>query len=93
MTVIYHHMTDRDQQEIALVTKTAGKLAKQTFKLPNEVIAHPNHNEAWRLATAEADDAPITFDTLPSGRYRAVKYRTALRKNCFRAKAISILNK
>ena len=57
MTVIYHHMTDRDQQELARVTKTAGKLAKQTFKLPNEVIAHGLHNKAWRLATAEADDA------------------------------------
>ena len=86
-------MTDRDQQELARITKTAGKLAKQTFKLPNEVTAHRIYNKAWRLATAEADDAPITFDTLPSGRYRAIKYRTALRKNCFRAKAISILNK
>ena len=86
-------MTDRDQLEIARITKTAGKLAKQIFKLPNEVIANHIHNKAWRLATAEADDAPITFDTIPSGRYRAVNHRTALRKNCFRAKAISILNK
>ena len=43
MTVIYHHMTDRDQQELAPVTRTAGKLAKQTFKLPNEVKAHRIH--------------------------------------------------
>ena len=77
-------MTDRDHQELARVTKTAGELSKQTFK------AHCIHNKAWRLATAEADDAPITFDTLPSGRYR---HRTTLRMNCFRAKAILILNK
>ena len=51
------------------------------------------HNTAWRLATAVADDALVTFDTLPSGRYRAVKHYTALRKNCFRAKATSILNR
>ena len=65
---MYHHMTDRDQQELAQVTKTAGKLAKQTFKLPNEVIAHCMHNKVWGLATAEADNAPITFNTLPAGR-------------------------
>ena len=67
MTVMYHHVTDRDQQEIARVTKTADILAKQTFKLPNEVIAHRIHNKAWRLATAIADDALMIFNTLPSG--------------------------
>ena len=93
MTVIYHHLTDRDQKELARVTKTAGKLAKQTSKLPNEVLDHRIHNKAWRLATTVADVGPITFDTLPSGRYRAIKHRTALRRNCFRANAISILYK
>ena len=65
MTAIYHRMTDRDHQELARVTKTAGKLAKQTFKLPIEFIAYCIHNKVCRLAiaTAVADDALVTFDT------------------------------
>ena len=93
MTVMYHHMTDNGQQELVRVTKTAGKLFKQIFTLPSIHIGHWIHNDALRLANIVADDALITFDTLPSGRYRAVKHRTALRKNCMRAKAISCLNR
>ena len=69
------------------------QLSKKTFTLPSEIIGHRIHNKAWRLATAIADDALITFDTLPSGRYRAAKHPHCSRKNCFRATAILILNR
>ena len=48
---------------VVRVTKTAGKLSKQTFTLPSEVKGHRMHNKEWRLATAAADDVLITFDT------------------------------
>ena len=92
MTIVYHHMSDKDKQELMSVKKSAEKLSKLELPKPSDTIDHRIHNKAWRLATS-IDSPLLTFDKLPSGRYRAVKHRINLRKNCFRAKAVAILNK
>ena len=92
MTIIYHHMSDKHKQEPMSVKESAEKLSKLDLPKPSDTIDHRIHNKAWRLATSI--DAPLLkFDKLPSGRYRAVKNKINLRKNCFRAWAVAILNK
>ena len=92
MTIVYHHMSDKDKQELMSVKKSAEKLSKLELPKPSDTIDHRIHNKAWRLATS-INSPLLTFDKLPSGSYRAVKHRINLRKNCFRAKAVAILNK
>jgi hypothetical protein len=45
------------------------------------------------MVATHAPNPLLSFDTLPSGRFKYLPYRINLRRDWFRSQAISILNK
>ena len=85
-------MSEKNKADLYKVTRTAEKLANTTLPQPQHVVEQRLKTKALRITTSNTDPV-LTFDMLPSGRFRAVKARINLRRNCFRAIAINTLNK
>jgi hypothetical protein len=62
MLVIYHHMTDKEKQDLSRVNRTATKLSKQSLPNPKDVIHKRQHDKAWRLVTALETSPLMTFE-------------------------------
>lgn len=60
MTIIYHHMSDKDKQELMSVKKSAEKLSKLELPRPSYTIGHRIHNKAWRSAISIVAPLPIS---------------------------------
>lgn len=91
LCTIFGHLSVTSKSSYNKVIKLAGKLGNCTF---DDILAIYNKamkNRCLRMVATDHD--PIfTFDTLPSGRYRAVKFRVNTRSNCFRANCVKFLN-
>ena len=90
LTTIYQHLTSTDVKAINHTAKTASYLGRLELPTLHETYMKALKN---RVLTIYTDPNPvIEFDRLPSGRFRSLKRRINLRKNCFRFVAIDLLN-
>mgnify|MGYP001795631533 FL=1 len=91
LCTIFGHLSANSKSSYNKVIKLAGNLGNCTF---DDILAIYNKamkNRCLRIVAADHESI-FTLDTLPSGRYRAVKSRVNIRSNCFRAKCVKFLN-
>ena len=87
----YKHLSASDLKRLKNVNKSASYLGRIDLRSLDEIYTQTFKKRVLLIYT---DLEPIiNFDRLPSGRFRSLKRRTNLRKNCFRSVAIDLLNK
>ena len=91
-TVYGHIMSNSYEKSIDNVTSTAGYLAGCRFSDVSDIYERCFHNKCLRMYATE-NEPLFELDKLPSGRYRALKCRVDIRKNCYRAQCIKFLIK
>ena len=66
MTIIYHRMSDKDNQELMSVKKSAEKLSKLKLLKPSDTINHRIHNKAWSCHQGgiEQPSIGLTLETI-----------------------------
>lgn len=92
LCTVFGHMSKSCRESIDNVISTAGYLAGCRFSCISDVYDRCFQNKRLRMYATE-NDPLFELDKLPSGRYRALKSRVDIRKNCFRAQCIKFLNK
>jgi ribosomal protein L20 len=88
--ILYHLLSANDKGELQHVIKSASKLGGIKIQPLIDTVTKRIENKSLRIFIN--GNHLISFDQLPSGRLRAVKARTNLRKFSFRAIAIRIIN-
>ena len=95
LAIIQGHLTQALRDEYTHIINTAktlsrGKINPSTM---SELCDSQSRNKCLRAYCGANNNPTLVLDTLPSGRYRAVAFRTNNRKFCFRSICVQILNK
>lgn len=90
--VAYYNMLKADsKRQLQHVISSSARFARdQTFSTIEELCLERLKTKSLRILTSE--HPILTLEKLPSGRLRAVRGRTNLRKKSFRANCIRLLN-
>jgi len=93
LTAIYHHLSASERTALSNITKNAEKLSRSELPNLSETVHKRLKRNSLRMVATATTKPLLTFDRLPSGRFRTLRHRINLRKDCFRSYAIQILNK
>ena len=93
LVVIFKHLKSDSYHRLKHLISTAEYLAgDQSFSSILDLYQHQLKSKSLRMVAGNHSNPVLTLNTLPSGRYQAVKHRIQLRSNCFRSQAIKFLN-
>jgi hypothetical protein len=91
LCTIFGHLSADSKSLYSEVIKLAGRLGCCNFENIRTLYEKAMNNRCLRMV-ASNQNAALTFDTLPSGRYRTIKSRVSVRSNCFRSGCVKFLN-
>jgi hypothetical protein len=91
ISTIYGHMSTSCCKSVDKVIRLAGYLAQCSFQDLESIYNSCFKTRCLRMFMSEQEPL-FDLDRLPSGRYRAIKYRVGIRGKCFRALCIKLLN-
>ena len=91
---LYGHLSANNIKRYNRIIKNANKLGHGQLHTTSivDIYEQAFKTKCLRMTTSDKDGV-LTFDKLPSGRMRAIKYRVNARKYCFRSKCINFYNK
>ena len=92
LSTIHGHVSKTSKKSINNVIKLAGRLGECTFDDIDTIYKRCMKSRCLRMFACDNDNQLFELDRLPSGRYRTLKTRVAIRSNCYRANAIKYMN-
>ena len=95
LAIIQGHLTHALRDEYTHIINAAKTLSRSKINpsTMSELQDSHSRNKCLRPYCGANHNPTLVLDTLPSGRYRAVAFRTNNRKFCFRTICVRILNK
>ena len=91
ISTVYGHMSTSCCRSVDKVIRLAGHLSQCSFQDLASIYGLCFKTRCLRMFVCNHQPL-LELDRLPSGRYRAVKYRVAVRGKCFRSLCIKLLN-
>ena len=92
LSTIHGHVSKTSKKSMNNVIKLAGRLGEWTFDDIDMIYKKCVKSRCHRMFACDNDNQLFEPDRLPSGCYRTLKTRVAIRSNCYRASAIKYMN-
>ena len=89
LSTIHGHLTNASKKNINRIIKLASRLGDCTFDDIDTLSSRCMKARCLRMFATQGNNPIFELDRLPSGRYRMLKARVALRSNCYECRQSS----